>query len=369
MRRGGRATRTWDDVGLLAAGLLLVVTVVSGWENGANGLPMVVIVVAAVAAYSVGRSATRPLTALTLLWLVAGCTAATVVVWPDVLGGTATADPTGYGNANGALLAMGVVAACGAGIVHRSRVGSASAWLLAAGLLVATLASRSQAAAGLSVLVLALVVITILAPRRGVRAVALWLVAGLTLATLALTVALGLTADRLGRVPGLSTAATHLTERRVQLWHDALSLTREHPVIGVGPGEFPVRSPTARQDADTRQAHSLPLQTAAETGLAGGLAVLVLLAATFAAAAVGARPDVRVLAAGGICIFAAQSLIDYTYRYPVVVLPWALVAGVLTAVRSPAHITSRGDGLQSDGLRRRARMRGGRHSSGLRHRR
>jgi O-antigen ligase len=68
-------------------------------------------------------------------------------------------------------------------------------------------------------------------------------------------------------------------ESRVEIWRHTLALIRDHPVVGVGPGNYTdalrhgyVTQPR-REDA---QAHSLLLRAAAETGVVGLLPFLLL---------------------------------------------------------------------------------------------
>src|SRR5204862_1188872 len=69
-----------------------------------------------------------------------------------------------------------------------------------------------------------------------------------------------------------------LTEHRVGLWHDALTLSREKPLRGSGPDTFSELSTVAQQTAGPdRRPHSAPLQISAELGVPG----VVLLAAAY----------------------------------------------------------------------------------------
>jgi O-antigen ligase len=332
-RDRGVAARICDDAALLCAGVLLASLVISGWRHEANGLPGVLLVVAAGAVYTLGRRLRALPVALTVLWAIAVAAAGLVVVWPDVLSGRALADPTGYGNANGSLLACGVLAALAAAVLQRSPVWRIAGLLLAAALLAATFATRSQAASFMAVASAAALGTLVVSHSPALRAAALSAVGGLTSAVLLLTLGLGLPVKAVLDLPGMKTVAEELAVRRVLLWQDALNLTADHPGTGVGPGKFPEASYVARSDADTRHAHSLPFEEAAETGVAGGVAVVGLLAALFAAAVVRVRGPLVALAVGSVCVFAGQSFIDYTYRYPAVILGWALLAGVLAGVR------------------------------------
>jgi len=62
-------------------------------------------------------------------------------------------------------------------------------------------------------------------------------------------------------------------ESRLDLWRDCLKLTLEKPIFGIGPGNFPV---VAESLGYTRgkQAHSVWMQQAAETGIPGVFALL-----------------------------------------------------------------------------------------------
>jgi O-antigen ligase len=155
------------------------------------------------------------------------------------------------------------------------------------------------------------------------------LVTGAT-ALLALTIGLGWPWPAMHASPGVAALAESLSIRRIVLWQDAVDLTRTHPWTGVGPNQFGTASPMARADPDTPYAHSLFLETAAEAGVIAALALLVMLVAVLVAVLVRAAGLTRLVAVGAVCGFAAQSFIDYTYRYPAVTIGWAVLVGVLT---------------------------------------
>jgi O-antigen ligase len=160
------------------------------------------------------------------------------------------------------------------------------------------------------------------------------LIAG-TAALLILTVGLGWPWATLQQSPGVAALAESLTLRRILLWHDAMDLARDNPWTGVGPNRFSTASPIAQADSDTPFAHSLLLETAAEAGVIAALALLVVLVAVLVAVLVRADGLTRLVAVAAVCGFAAQSFIDYTYRYPAVTLGWAVLVGVLTRRDSP----------------------------------
>ena len=239
--------------------------------------------------------------------------------------GRATAAPLDYGNANGALLAVGATAAVGALVLSRGWV-RALAGVEAVILLVALPRLAALAATVLAIAAALLVGTSLLGRSRPCRRP--WHSLQPTLlAALSATVALGVGYTG----PGASEPERALSDRRVDLWGDAVDLAEAHPWRGVGIGQFPVASPTARADADTRFAHSLALELAAEGGSPRHLCSSSCLALLAAAASLGATP---VLGIWAVTVFAAQASIDYTYRFPAVVLAAALVAG-LTAARAP----------------------------------
>ena len=66
-------------------------------------------------------------------------------------------------------------------------------------------------------------------------------------------------------------------ESRLDLWRDCLKLAIENPIFGVGPGNFPVVAPSLGWTAG-KQAHSVWMQQAAETGFPGVLALVAFFA-------------------------------------------------------------------------------------------
>src|SRR5581483_11398381 len=88
----------------------------------------------------------------------------------------------------------------------------------------------------------------------------------------------------------LSRADGSLHER-AQLWQVAVAMVSEHPLVGIGKGNYlltyPQYAAQVAPDLVSRplKAHMMPLQIAAETGLVGLGAVLAIVVAT----ALGAR--------------------------------------------------------------------------------
>ncbi len=136
---------------------------------------------------------------------------------------------------------------------------------------------------------------------------------------------------------------------RVAWWGQALRAFVHRPLDGYGAGSFPVINMLFRHDTVTVQdAHSVPLQWLAETGLAGGLLVgaswLILLQQGFGAVwrAGADRVDPRRLdtlaarqrlAAAALLAaalaYSAHALYDWDWDIPGVTLPVLILLGVL----------------------------------------
>jgi O-antigen ligase len=99
-------------------------------------------------------------------------------------------------------------------------------------------------------------------------------------------------------------------------------------------------SPTARADPDTREAHSVTLQMAAETGWPGAAVVLLLLLWAVARPLVDTPADrptvvITATAAGALAVHAS---IDYVLGFPAVVAVAAFVLGAGTSERTPGPV-------------------------------
>lgn len=113
---------------------------------------------------------------------------------------------------------------------------------------------------------------------------------------------------------------------RYEYWKVALRTFADHPIAGVGAGGFAVAWLRERDIAEpVRDAHSLPIETAAELGLIGlgALALLVVGAWRTAAAAGPAAAG----ATAGLATWALHSLLDWDWEMPAL----TLVAVVLLA--------------------------------------
>jgi O-antigen ligase len=143
--------------------------------------------------------------------------------------------------------------------------------------------------------------------------------------------------------PG-ATRLVSLQSNRYAYWRVALRVFGQEPLRGVGAGGWAVSWLRLRPfNEGAQDAHSLPLQTAAELGLVG----LALLAAFLAGVGIAARAAYRVaptLAAGpiaGFVVWVAHSPLDWDWQMPAVTLIALVLAGLLLALadRQPVLAT------------------------------
>lgn len=312
-------------------------TVIAATGRAAEPLPQVALLAGTGSAYAVAHliSSRRPV-------LVPALVAAAVVILaalnPGIASGKPLAEPLGYGNANAALLVQGVVAAGLVAVAARrppARLAAAAAVLVLAA---ATVPTRSSAGMVLATVVVATAAV---AGWRTPGRTAVALAAAATFAVFLGTVALGM-ADAVRDGDAVDRAVDQtLSSRRTALWHDAIELTREAPLRGVGPGRFEDTSPVAQSDRDARWAHSMLLQIAAETGLPGVLLIGGVLAAAYVQLyRGGAPPGVRMLAAIGLTVLLTHAAIDYIAHFAAVPIAAAALVGAASGTPRDDRSTS-----------------------------
>ncbi len=145
-----------------------------------------------------------------------------------------------------------------------------------------------------------------------------------------------------------------LQSNRYAYWRVAWRAFKQEPARGVGAGGWAVAWLRDRPiDEGAQDAHSLPLQTAAELGLVG----VALLLAFLGGVAVAARTAQRrspALAAGpiaGVVVYVAHAPLDWDWEMPAVTLVALVLMGLLLALsessRQPAvgslRLTPSGD--------------------------
>lgn len=241
------------------------------------------------------------------LLVLVGSGAAFLLTLPASLSGDPVAPPLDYMNANGAL------ALCGAGgavLATSGRSLGERAFAAVVALVTAALclAQGAQAAAAAAVLLAGWSL------ARHLGRTSVLVVAGLLLAVVPASLPVLWGAGVLPQPPAL---VSLLSEERFDLWGEAVDIIGQHPVRGIGPGEFSQVSRTAA-DPDLAWAHSALLQTGAELGLVGvGLTALAL---AWAAAALGRRTVL-------LGILLLPTSVDYVLHFGGVLLALSVVVG------------------------------------------
>jgi O-antigen ligase len=128
---------------------------------------------------------------------------------------------------------------------------------------------------------------------------------------------------------------------RYDYWRIAVDEWSDRPIAGLGAGNYYRDYFLERQTTeDIRQPHSLPLQVLAETGLLGGLALLVFVVAVLAAAVratrrrdVGAADRaLAVGASGAFVLWLLHTSVDWLHLLPGITLAALASAAVLLAL-------------------------------------
>jgi O-antigen ligase len=170
------------------------------------------------------------------------------------------------------------------------------------------------------------------APRRTVLALG---------ATVVVAIGIAVVATNEAR-PDLRRPATGATPSRLvsvdsnryEYWSVALDVFGEHPLVGVGSGGFRVEW-LKRRDVDEAvvDAHSLVVETAAELGIVGLLALGLFLGGVAAAARSAYRvtPEAAVGPAAVAAAWMTHSLLDWDWEMPAVTLIAIVCAGALIA--------------------------------------
>jgi O-antigen ligase len=317
----------YDLVGAGFVTLFAAWIFVTAVARAGNPWPQVVLIVAATAAYGIGRTRGGRRPVLAAAAVVVGILTGTLLSGPAAFTGGPLAPPLGYANANGALFALGAAAAAIVGTATDKELVRQPALMFGVLMLTMAALNTSVAAATLTAGILASALIARWLG-RWVALVAPLLVSGVV----ATTVALGLTYGT-----GIASALEEeLTERRRVLWHDALEITATEPVFGVGPGRFAVTSPTALSDADAVWAHSAYLEVAAEHGIPGAVLLCALLLWVFGGL-YRSHQNKRIVVIGTATATAVtvHAAVDYVAHFLVVVIVAALLVGLASSRALP----------------------------------
>jgi hypothetical protein len=177
-----------------------------------------------------------------------------------------------------------------------------------------------------------------------------WIALVVLVAGLALAIVVG-NQESSRQSQSLSSGASRLVtlrSNRYAYWRVALRAFGDEPLRGVGAGGWSVywlRDRTVFEAA--QDAHSLPLQTAAELGVVG----LALLAAFLAGVALCAGRALRAapaLAAGpvaGVVVYIAHAPLDWDWEMPALTLVAVVLAGALVALAGSAPPGHEGDAV------------------------
>ncbi len=185
------------------------------------------------------------------------------------------------------------------------------------------------------------------------------LVAG-GLLTLAVTLVV-VSGDAAARVDDTVRAKSNIAafnvETRLDAWKAAVELTSEHPVVGVGPGNFGFyyfeKSGRPPGTFGLRVVHDAYLDVAAELGLTGLVLFLSFLAIVFVRASAARRarhgpPGLAVAVRTGLVVAAVASLTLSEQYFP----PFWVLGALATMVGRDA--SDRTTGLEEDSVSRRA---------------
>jgi O-antigen ligase len=254
---------------------------------------------------------------------VAAAAAVAIRKWQVLVAGPLTA-PFGYSSAAGAFFMLAATAA----LILAVRANAWMARVMAATLAIAFALVPFLNGTRTAVALMVLFPLALLPREPGVTRRAIGASAAVPLLALLTVVLLGATyrpGEPLGRV-GRAVDAT-LSERRLELWHDALLTFIRNPIRGVGPELYPEVSEVAQKEHHTRWPHSEPLHFAAESGLPGLLIIIGAFGFGFAWLWRQSPDRSHTVAAFGLAAIGVHANVDYVLHYPAVPLLAAAIVG------------------------------------------
>jgi len=128
--------------------------------------------------------------------------------------------------------------------------------------------------------------------------------------------------DRLANLGGPQNSIT----QRLEYWQTATGMIKDHPVVGVGPGNFQqafLKYKTDLKSADPKYAHNIFLHMWAETGTLGLIGIIFLVLVFFRRYKANCK---FIFLAGSA--FILHNLIDSTYFIPEVGMFWWVILGL-----------------------------------------
>ena len=319
-----------DLVGTAAAAGLGCWTYLAATSAGVEARSALAALGAAIVAYVLARLAAYASTTVVPLLVIAAGSAVFVSFTDEVLSSSPRVGPFGYSSITGAFFLQ---CAFGALMLLGSRWALWPVGVLAALVFGAvTLGTETRAA----VILLPALGLPALFARRPSWSRRLVVAYGL-LVTLALGTSVWLGATYRGDQP---TGIVHevvdatISERRHALWYDAIQITLDHPLRGVGPGGFADHSPVARSDPDEPWAHNEFLQAGADLGFPGLIFLVALFVWAFARLAIaggnvgrGGGAAVVALGAAALAALAIHACIEYVLQRPAVPAVAAALVG------------------------------------------
>src|SRR5262245_51290219 len=321
-------------------------TFLSALASGGDPIEVAAMLVAVPLVFWGARVVTGQFPTLVAVMAAVGIASAGVWFRADLFTNGPLEGPLGYTNASAALYLQGVVASL---MIFADARGALRLAALAAALAfsAATLLTGSQAANVL----LALPAIALLGTSRRTAGRVIVLFLGLFLTALASTIVIGATYSKDGSAGGINGVIdSTLSSRRAALWHDALVLTADHPIVGVGPGRFRYVSPVARSDRDAAWAHNGFLQEGAEGGVPALVLAVSIVVWAFIRLLLAPRARVASLGAASLAALVIHSCIDYLLHFPVLPLTVAALVGAGVGIGPPSF-----EGLSSINDRRHIR--------------
>ena len=151
-------------------------------------------------------------------------------------------------------------------------------------------------------------------------------------------------ADSRRGAPDFGASAERLAtvqSNRYAYWRVAASAWADHPLLGAGSGAFNVEWLRKREIAEgARDAHSLPIETAAELGLAGLAALALLIGGVVAGATRLQRvvPGAGAAAFGGLAAWSVHVSLDWGWEMPSVSLLAVLAAAGVLGAAEPVSV-------------------------------
>lgn len=116
---------------------------------------------------------------------------------------------------------------------------------------------------------------------------------------------------------------------RIETWKAALGVVSDHPVFGVGLGDYPLEIKPTADYREPIYAHSAYLDIAAETGLINAAVWISLMAALFFGFLRKSRNDAMFLwLAISLVVFAAHSMVETPLYSPAVMAAFMLIASL-----------------------------------------